>query len=138
MRYKINHLAVWILIVTQVGLGALWYSPLAFGVEWMGFLNLAETDMDQSNVVPILIAVAGTVLFTYFFAWLLLHLDVAYLSEAVKVGFLLWLCVVLTEHATHYAFQGVHFGVLLIDMGKTLVGILISAIVLVSWRKRAS
>ncbi|MDH3716064.1 MAG: DUF1761 domain-containing protein [Gammaproteobacteria bacterium] len=138
MRYKINHLAVWVLIVVQTGLGALWYSPLAFGVEWMGFLNLTESDIVQGNVVAILIAVAGTVLLTYFFAWLLLHLEVAYLSEAVKVGFLLWLCVVLTEHATHYAFQGVHFGVLLIDMGKTLVGILISTIVLVSWRRRAS
>ena len=138
MRYKINHLAVWILIVAQTGLGALWYSPIVFGGEWMGFLNFSEADIDQVSFVPFLIAIGGTVLFTYFLAWLLLHLDVVYLSEAVKVGFLLWLCAVLTEHATHYAFQGVHFGVLLIDMGKTLIGVLISAIVLVSWRQRSN
>ncbi|MDH3452858.1 MAG: DUF1761 domain-containing protein [Gammaproteobacteria bacterium] len=138
MRYKINHIAVWILAIAQTALGALWYSPLAFGNEWMGFLGLTETDIDRWNFVPFVVAIAGTVLLTYFLAWLLLHLDVAYLSEAVKVGFLLWLCAVVTEHATHYAFQGVHFGVLLIDMGKTLVGILLSTIVLVSWRKRAS
>lgn len=137
MRYKINHLAVWILIVAQTGLGALWYSPLAFGSEWMGFVGLAEADIEGGNFIPFVIAIAGTILLTYFLAWLLLQLEVAYLSEAVKVGFLLWLCVVLTEHATHYAFQGVHMGVLLIDMGKTLVGILISTIVLVSWRVRA-
>jgi hypothetical protein len=138
MRYKINHPAVWILVVAQIGLGVLWYSPLAFGSEWMSFLNLTQPDTFQVNMIRGLITIVGTVLLTYFFAWLLLHLEVAYLSEAVKVGFLLWLCVVVTEHAAHYAAQGVHFGVLLIDMGKTLVGILISAIVLVSWRKRAS
>lgn len=138
MRYKINHLAVWVLIIVQVALGALWYSPIAFGGEWMAFLGLTETDIAQGNFVPFVIAIGGTVLLTYFLAWLLLQLEVAYLSEAVKVGFLLWLCVVVTEHATHYAFQGVHFAVLLIDMGKTLISILISVSVLVSWRKRAN
>ena len=138
MRYKLNHLAVWILVVVQTGLGALWYSPFAFGGEWMDFLGLEPADFDQGNFVPFAIAIAGTVLLTYFLAWLLLQLDVAYVSEAIKLGFLLWLCVVLTEHATHYAFQGVHFGALLIDMGKTLVAILISAVVLAAWRKRAS
>jgi len=138
MRYRINHLAVWVLIIAQVALGALWYSPFAFGGEWMAFVGLAEADIEQGNFVPFVVAIVGTVLLTYFLAWLLLQLEVAYLSEAVKVGFLLWLCAVVTEHATHYAFQGVHFGVLLIDMGKTLIGILISASVLVSWRQRAS
>ena len=138
MRYKLNHLAVWLMVIVQVGLGALWYSPLVFGEEWMGFLGLTPADIDQGNFVPFAIAIVGTVFLTYFLAWLLLQLDVAYLSEAIKVGFLLWLCVVLSEHATHYAFQGVHLGVLLIDTGKTLVGLLISAAVLVGWRKRAS
>lgn len=137
MRYKLNHVAVWLMVVVQLGLSALWYSPLAFGDQWMALLGLSPADIDQGDFVPFAIAIAGTVLLTYFLAWLLLQLDVAYLSEAIKVGFLLWLCVVLSEHATHYAFQGVHYGVLLIDMGKTLVGLLISAVVLAAWRKRA-
>ena len=138
MRYKINHVAVWILVVVQVALGALWYSPLVFGIEWMDLLGLTAADIDQSDFVPFAIAIAGTVLLTYFLAWLLLHLDIVYISEAIKVAFLLWLCAVLSEHATHYAFQGVHYAVLLIDTGKTLVGLVISAIVLSSWRVRAS
>ena len=138
MRYKINHIAVWILVVAQVGLGALWYSPLLFGEQWMSLLGFSDADIDPSDPVPFVIAIAGTIALTYFLAWLLLQLEVAYISEAVKVAFLLWLCVAVTEHATHYAFQGIHYLVLLIDLGKTLVGMVIAALVLASWRLRAS
>ncbi len=138
MHYKINHVAVWLLVVVQVGLGALWYSPLAFGSEWMNLLRLTAADIDQSDPIPFVIAIAGTVALTYFLAWLFLQLEVTYLSEAFKIAFLLWFCIAFTEHATHYSFQGVHYGVLLIDMGKTLTGMLIAAVVLASWRRRAS
>ena len=136
MRYRINHLAVWLLVVVQVGLGALWYSPLAFGYEWMNLLGLNEAELDQGNFVPFAIAIAGTIALTYFMAWLLLQLDVVYVSEAIKVSVLLWFCVAFSEHATHYAFQGIDYGVLLIDLGTTLVGMMVAAIVLVSWRTR--
>ncbi len=138
MRYRMNHAAVWLMAGAQMALGALWYSPLAFGNEWLSLRGLTGEDIDQADFVPFVIAAAGSVLLTYFLAWLLLLMDVAYLSEALKVAVLLWLCVVLTEHATHYAFQGIHWGVLVIDMGKTLLGLLFAALVLGSWRRRAT
>ena len=137
MHYKINHIAVWLAIVLQVGLSALWYSPLVFGEQWLSALGMTMADLDLGDYVPYLIAVGGTVLLTYFLAWLVVRLEATYPSEAVQIAFLLWLCVVVTEHATHYTFQGVDYRVLLIDTGKTLVGLLIAALLLVSWRRRA-
>jgi hypothetical protein len=38
----------------------------------------------------------------------------------------------------HYAFLGLPLGLLLIDMGQSLFGVLLVAVVLVSWPRRAA
>jgi len=74
---------------------------------------------------------------TYFYAWLLRRLAVRSVGGALRLAALIWVSVSFLEFAMHYAFLGLPIGVLLIDMGKSLLGVSLVAVVLVSWPRRA-
>lgn len=49
---KINHLAVIVCALLNLGLGALWYSPALFGRAWMEANGLTDERLQQAKFVP--------------------------------------------------------------------------------------
>jgi hypothetical protein len=49
----INHLAVFVCAVTNLALGALWYSPLLFYRAWLNETKLSEEQLERSNPAKI-------------------------------------------------------------------------------------
>jgi hypothetical protein len=45
----INHIAVFVCAVLNLGLGALWYSPILFYKGWLGEAKLTEEQLAKSN-----------------------------------------------------------------------------------------
>ncbi len=133
----VNHLAVWLLVLAQQAIGFIWYSPALFGDLWLRLQGKTAGDVDASNLAPFVIAIAAAAAMTYFYAWLLRRLAVKSVGGALRLAALIWVSVSFLEFAMHYAFLGLPIGVLLIDMGKSLLGVSLVAVVLVSWPRRA-
>jgi len=133
---NVNHLAVWLLVLAQQAIGFIWYSPALFGETWLRLQGKTASAVDASNPIPFVIAIIAAAAMTYFYAWLLGRVAVKSVGAALRLAALVWVSVSFLEFAMHYAFLGLPAGVLLIDMGKSLLGVLLVAIVLVRWPRR--
>ena len=132
----INHVAVWLLVLAQQAIGFIWYSPALFGDLWLQLQGKSADDLNPASPTPFVIAAVAAAAMTYFYAWLLKRLGIKSVSAALRLAALIWFSVSFLEFAMHYSFLGLPVGLLLIDMGKSLLGVLLMAVVLVSWPRR--
>jgi len=132
----INHLAVWLLVLAQQAIGFVWYSSALFGDAWLRLQGKTPADIDATNPTPFVIAIVAAAAMTYFYAWLWHRLAVKSVGTALRLALLIWVSVSFLEFTMHYAFLNLPVGLLLIDMGKSLLGVLLVATVLASWPAR--
>lgn len=130
---KHNHLAIWILVVLHMALGFLWYSPLLFLNPWAAGFRLDVATMAAPNPMAFAFVIGGAALSGYVASWLIQKLGVADLAGAAKLALLLWIGPVLAALAPHYLFGQIGLGALAIDLANTLVGMLLTTIVLTLW-----
>jgi hypothetical protein len=138
MTARINHVAVWLLVFAQQAVGFIWYSSALFGDSWLTLQGKTRADIDPNDPVPFVTAILAAIAVTYFIAWLLDRLRIPSARAAIGLALVMWVCVSFGEIATHYAFLGLKPRLLLIDMGKSLVNLVLVATVLGLWRARGT
>lgn len=135
---KINHLAVWVLVVVHQLIAALWYSPLLFADRWTALAQLSAADFANPSGVPYFISLAGALVLVYVMAYMFKVLRVQSLPQGLFYGFLFWLGFLFTEMLTYNAFELRPLGLALINGSKSLVTFMISGATLGAWRKYVS
>src|SRR5713226_5065483 len=74
MNAKINHLAVWILVVVYFLIGWGWYA--AFGETWLNLHAKTATDIERTpNVGAYVLAFVSSIFVNYALAWLTARLN---------------------------------------------------------------
>ena len=132
---KINHVAVWILVVFHQIVAILWYSKFLFGTKWMALLNKTDADFVASSPLNYIIAIITALGMTYLLAWLFKELKIntplrgLFYAAIFAIGFL------VLEMLTVGFFSLKPFGLTLIDGGMYFVNFLIAGIVLGAWKK---
>ena len=140
MNTKINHLAVWILVIVHQLIGFGWYT--AFGNVWLNLHAKTMTDIDNPHdVAPYIAAVAASIVVNYALARLLVCLGNDTATGGLKIALLCWFAFLFVEHATIAMFSA--FGtspwpLTLIDMGRPFIAFAVSGLVLGAWRKPAA
>jgi Protein of unknown function (DUF1761) len=141
LNNKINHLAVWILVVVDQLIGGLWYSVL-FGSHWMAYHGKLMTDIDQEKggVTPFAMSIVAAIAINYSIAWLTGRLNVKSAGGALRIALICWFAFLLMPYTTIEAFSA--FGrnpaeIVLINMGQYLVVFAIAGLVLGGWRRNA-
>ncbi len=137
MEGSVNFLAVIIAAVAYYAGGALWYSPVLFGKQWMVLVGITEEKMKagaKDAWKSYLTALAGALLISYGLARIELYMNVASFSGGLHAGFWSWLCFVLTTSATNNSFAGRPFKLLLIDSAYHLYGFLVMGVILAVWK----
>lgn len=129
---QIHHPAVWLAIILQQAVGAAFYTVLA--EPWMQFNQITTEDLN-SEATPFIVSFVTRVVFTYFIAWILCKLQSHSMWQAFRIGFLIWLCVILPVILPHYAFAQLSYWLSAIDAGSDLLAILVCVFVLQSWQK---
>ena len=71
----INHIAVFVCAILNLGLGALWYSPILFYKGWLGETKLTEEQLARTNP-------AKTYGLTFHFAWVISYNLAFFLGDA--------------------------------------------------------
>jgi hypothetical protein len=132
---KINHLAIWLLVLAQQIIGGLWYSPWLFGDLWFELRGMVREDVNQLDPVPFIVSIIQAVAMTYFIAWLFVRLRIWQLRDALTLAATLWIAMSFLGHATNYTFLGLSWGVLLIDSGMALINIVLVCWILTLWKK---
>ena len=140
MNTKINHLAVWILVVVHQLVGFGWYS--AFGEVWLNLNAKTMTDIERTHsFVPYLIAIVASVFVNYALAWFMSRLNATNAAAGLKIALICWFAFLFVEYSTISAFSAFEtnpWPLVFINMGRPFIAFAISGLVLGAWRKRAA
>jgi Protein of unknown function (DUF1761) len=136
MNVRINHLVVWILIVVYFLIGWGWYA--VFGEIWLNQHAKAATDIEHTHTFgPYVLAFVASIVINYVLAVLIARTNPESPWCGVKVALALWV-VLFLEYATisvFSAFETNPWPLICIDMGRPLLGMAISGLVLGKWRR---
>ena len=135
---KINHLAVWLLVVVHQLIGFGWYA--IFGNIWLNLNAKTMTDIENPHeVAPYLMAIVTAIVVNYALAWLCARMNAHTAGRGFAIAFNCWLAFLFLEYATISMFSA--FGtnpwpLILINMGRPFLAFSISGLVLGAWPKR--
>ena len=139
MNNKINHLAVWILVVVHFLIGWGWYT--LFGEKWLDLHARTMTDIERThNVGAYLFAIVTAIVVNYALAWLTGRFHATNALAGLKIALVCWFAFLFVEYATiavFSAFETNPWPLICIDMGRPLLGFAISGLVLGAWRAKS-
>src|SRR5436853_6535864 len=99
MNTKINHLAVWLLVVVHQLIGFGW--DAVFGEMWLNYHAKTMTDIERTHSpVPYLIAIVASIVVNYTLAWLIARLNAPNAVCGLKIALLCWFAFLFVEYAT--------------------------------------
>jgi hypothetical protein len=137
MNTRINHLAVWILVVVYFLIGWGWYA--VWGDTWLNLHAKTATDIERThNAGAYVLAFVASIVVNYVLAALFARLNVTSAAMGLKVALLCWFAFLFVEYATisvFSAFETNPWPLVCIDMGRPLLGFAISGLVLGRWRR---
>jgi hypothetical protein len=140
MNTRINHLAVWILIVIYFLIGWGWYA--IFGETWLNLHAKAATDIERThNVGAYVLAFVTSIAVNYTLAILISKLNPESAFCGLKIALACWFAFVFLEYATisvFSAFETNPWPLICIDMGRPLIGFAISGFALARWRNKSA
>ncbi len=138
MKSRINHPAVWILVVIHQIIGFGYYT--LFGNLWLNLHAKTMSDIDTPHdFTPYLAAIVTAIVVNYALAWLISRLGISSAFPGLKVALLCWFCFLFVEHATVSAFSA--FGtnpwpLVFLDMGRAFLCFAASGLILGGWQRK--
>jgi Protein of unknown function (DUF1761) len=138
MANRINHVAVWLLVVVHQLIGWGWYTAL--GDKWLNLHARTMTDIDRThNWSAYVLGIVSAAVTNYTLAWLVSRLHVTDAIAGLKTALVCWLGFLFVEYATisvFSAFETNPWPLIGIDMGRPLIAFATSGIVLAGWRRK--
>jgi hypothetical protein len=135
---KINHLAVWALVVIHQLVGWGWYA--IFGNTWLNLHAKTMTDIERTHDwIAYVTAIIASIFVNYALAWLIARLNAVNAMAGLRIALLCWFAFLFVEYATisvFSAFETNPWPLVFIDMGRPFVAFAISGLVLGAWRKQ--
>lgn len=136
MTTRINHLAVWLLVVVHQLIGWGWYAM--FGNEWLNLNAKTMTDIERTHDwVPYAIAIVAAIFVNYALAWLVEKHNAHSAGCGFAIALICWFSFLFVEYATISAFSAFEtnpWPLVFINMGRPFVAFAISGLVLGAWR----
>jgi len=140
MNSRINHVAVWILVIVHQLVGWGWYA--IFGNIWLNLHAKTMTDIERTHDwIAYVTAIIASIFVNYALAWLISRLNAVSAMAGLKIALLCWFAFLFVEYATiavFSAFETNPWPLIFIDMGRPFVAFAISGLVLGAWRKRTA
>ncbi|MBZ0098409.1 MAG: DUF1761 domain-containing protein [Taibaiella sp.] len=132
---KINHLAIWLLVIVFQVISTVWYSPYLFADRWMNYLGKTITDFNGESLTGILWSLAGAIAYCYLLAYLFKNLGINNGRRGMVVGLFLSIVCFALQTLTQDSFQMRPPGLSLINTGIVIINFSLAGLVLGSWKK---
>jgi hypothetical protein len=140
MALRINHLAVWLLVVAHQVVGWAWYT--VFGETWLNLHARTMTDIDRThNWSAYAVGIIAAIITNYVLAWLIARLNTTTAVGGLKIALFCWFGFVFVEYATisvFSAFETNPWPLIGIDMGRPVIAYAISGLVLGRWQRKGT
>ncbi len=133
LTFDVNWIAIVVLVIANMGLGALWYGPL-FSKPWMEGTGIKMEDIEASNMgVAYGIAVLNSFFMAFMMANVIAWTGVTGLGGGLLLGLLMWLGFTGFTFGVNHAFELRSIQVWFINSGMYLGGLLVMGAVLAIW-----
>ncbi len=100
-------------------LGALWYSQLMFGKNWM---KLADVKEEKHSPMAFILGIIFSILTAHVLAYVIKMLGITSLIPTLKVSFLMWFGFIATTGMNPVLYEKKSFKLYIINSGYALVG----------------
>lgn len=137
-----NYLPILVATVVAFGIGALWYSPILFGREWMTLTKMTEADMEAARergvfklyVVQLIITfimfmVVGFVMSGFFTAVNIARTG----ANGAFIAAILWLGFIATEAIGSMIWERKPFKLILIQSVGMLLNLVVGGAIMGAW-----
>lgn len=129
--FAINLWAVAVAGVTAWVVGAIWYSKLLFGNQWMKLAQLKDV---RPNPVTYLVGLLAYVLAAYILAQVAAAFGANSLVAGMMAGFWTWLGFVATISLGSVLYEGKPLSLYLLNNGYNLISFLVMGGIIGLWR----
>ncbi len=139
ITFDLNYWAILGAAVSSMILGALWYSPLAFGKLWMKLIEVTDHEMEKAKEKGMLLNYFAMFLLEFAKAFVLAHfvnfVGALTWDDGLTLGFLVWLGFVgtITMNPFIWGVKKKPFALYFIDNGYLALSLIVQAIILTLW-----
>ncbi|MBU2446788.1 MAG: DUF1761 domain-containing protein [Bacteroidetes bacterium] len=131
----LNFIAIFVVAVFNLVLGALWYSPLLFAKPFMATIGKSEEELRQgSNKMMYLYQFIAGLITSYILAHFVDFAMADTFWMGIQTGIWAWLGFVAATHIAGVVFEGRNIKLYLIYVGYQLIAIALSGGVLAVWK----
>ncbi len=136
--YTINFWPILVAAVVAFGIGALWYSPVLFGKEWMSLSKINESDMEDAKRRGMWKSyltqfIASLVSFSVL-GFLISSSAIMSATDGAFLALIVWLGFVATDAVGALLWEQKPFKLVLINSIGTLVSLVIGGAIIGAWR----
>lgn len=129
----INYLAVLVVAIVAMVIGAVWYSTSLFGRAWMKETG-TKMDAGGSATTGYVIAFVSSLVIAYVLSNFVDYAGATNVMDGAITGFWAWLGFVATTTAMNYVFEGRSWKLFWINTGMQLVNIVVAGAILAVWQ----
>jgi hypothetical protein len=132
----ISYLAVVVAAVVSYAVGAVWHSPIGFGVYWMKLMGLTKESLRDMPLTPsqaMSIGAVVTLVQAFVLGYFVSLLGVVTIDTALQLGFWVWLGFLVPTLANSWLWEGRSLKLFAFNAAYALVSIEIMAIILGLW-----
>ena len=132
--FKINHAAVWVIVVLGQVIPMAWYG--AFAESWMELNELTAEEAMSGGNAPYIVSIIASIAFGYMLAWVFGRMGVSGLMDGLKTGLIMGFPIAILGTMTTNLFSMNPYGLTWIDGGCNLVIWVVASILLAVWKKK--
>ncbi|MEA2715202.1 MAG: hypothetical protein QOG91_230 [Candidatus Parcubacteria bacterium] len=134
----VNFWPILVAAIVAFGIGALWYSPILFGREWMMLTKMTSADiaaakakgMWKSYVTQFIVSLVMFCVLTF----LIVSTGTASGSDGAFLAFIVWLGFVATEAVGRLLWENKPFKLIMISGIGSLITLVIGGAIIGAWR----
>jgi hypothetical protein len=133
---SINFIAVLLAAVSNMVIGAVWYSPMLFGKQWSSLMGYKDKDipkMQEEAKTGYAVMFIVSIISAYVMAHFVQYLGISTVQEAATFGFWIWLGFVGAVQVSDHVWNGKPMQLLYINTSYRLVSTIAMALILTMW-----
>ena len=132
-HFPINWWAILLALIVKQALGALWYSPAAFGPSWCVLAGVSEAEMKAGLVKALIPDVIGSFVMAFVLVHAVHYAGAHGIGQGAAVGFFNWLGFVAVATLGMVTFEKRPLKLYLINNGYLVIALLIMGAILAVW-----
>lgn len=136
--YTLNFWPILVSALVSFGIGALWYSPILFGKEWMSLMKISDSDIDdakskgmwRSYIIHFIANIVSFGVLAFFIA----TSSASTAGDGAFLGFIAWLGFIAPIGISNLLWRRDPIKLVIIDTLQVLIGLVISGAIIGAWK----